>query len=267
MAGKSVKPAAEARGGKNNKRPRGGIAKGGPAVASRTLGMLGTILERAVHDGVLAKNPTRGIKRPKDQEVKPAFSFEKVEGAGRSNAGDAAENAGTERRRAGRPAGNPRAAPDRLPTHGGSDPHMGDGLMVRRAASASKTPRAASRCALLAAARWTISRASNQEPRGRDDFVFPRLIQRRAIWWACPRCGTYCQAREAQGRHAPRPAPLVCQRRHGVGLFRPHHRCVAGPCQEGNHGPVCDGARSGPDRCSRSDQSSHCLGAGREESR
>lgn len=94
MAGKSVKPAPKPTG--KAKRPRGGVAKGGPAVASRSLGMLGTILERAVRDGVLAKNPTRGIKKPKDQEAKPAFSFEKVKALGAALREEALENAKTE---------------------------------------------------------------------------------------------------------------------------------------------------------------------------
>jgi integrase len=81
MAGKSVKEAPKPA-GKKVKRPRGGVATGGPAVASRALGMLGTILERAVRDGILVKNPARGIKRPKDQEAKPAFSFDKVRALG-----------------------------------------------------------------------------------------------------------------------------------------------------------------------------------------
>lgn len=95
MAGKSVKPASKSAGDKA-KRPRGGVASGGPAVASRTLGMLGTILERAVRDGILAKNPARGIKRPKDQEAKPAFSFEKVKALGRALREEAEENAAVE---------------------------------------------------------------------------------------------------------------------------------------------------------------------------
>lgn len=89
MAGKSVKPAPT---GKNFKKPRGGVASGGPAVASRTLGMLGTILERAVRDGILAKNPVRGIKRPKDGEAKPAFTFDKVKALGAALRDEAKEN-------------------------------------------------------------------------------------------------------------------------------------------------------------------------------
>lgn len=65
-------------------RRRGGIAKGGAAVASRTVGMLGTILERAVRDGVIPSNPARGIKRPQDTPRKPPFSFEKVQALGRA---------------------------------------------------------------------------------------------------------------------------------------------------------------------------------------
>ena len=95
MAGKSVKSSPRVAGGKV-KRPRGGVATGGPAVASRTLGMLGTILERAVRDGVLTKNPVRGIKRPKDQETKPAFSFDKVKALGTALREEAEENGAVE---------------------------------------------------------------------------------------------------------------------------------------------------------------------------
>ena len=76
MAGKAAPKRAEKH--KDGKRPLGGQTTGGPAVASRTLGMLGTILQRAVRDGVLASNPARGIARPTDQEKKPPFSFETV---------------------------------------------------------------------------------------------------------------------------------------------------------------------------------------------
>jgi integrase len=61
-----------------DKRLRGGTTTGGSGVASRTLGMLGTILERAVRDGLLQKNPARGIARPKDQSKAPPFAFETV---------------------------------------------------------------------------------------------------------------------------------------------------------------------------------------------
>jgi integrase len=67
---------------KGGKRPMGGQATGGPSVASRTLGMLGTILQRAVRDGLLASNPVRGIARPKDQPKKPPFSFEAIASVG-----------------------------------------------------------------------------------------------------------------------------------------------------------------------------------------
>ena len=95
MAGKSVKPVTKPASGKA-KRLRGGVATGGPAVASRTLGMLATILQRAVRDRILADNPARGIKRPKDQETKPAFSFDKVKVLGVALRELAQENAATE---------------------------------------------------------------------------------------------------------------------------------------------------------------------------
>ena len=80
MAGKTAPKRAEKP--KGGKRPLGGQTTGGPSVASRTLGMLGTILQRAVRDGVLASNPARGIARPKDQPKKPPFSFEAVAALG-----------------------------------------------------------------------------------------------------------------------------------------------------------------------------------------
>jgi integrase len=85
VAGKTTPkapPATNENGKRKRKHLRGGQTKGGPGVASRTLGMLGTILERAVRDGVLARNPVRGIARPADQAKKPPFSFEKVKALG-----------------------------------------------------------------------------------------------------------------------------------------------------------------------------------------
>ncbi len=54
--------------------------------------MLGTILQRAVRDGVLAYNPVRGITRPKDQPKQPPFSFEAITAVGNAiRAREAAE--------------------------------------------------------------------------------------------------------------------------------------------------------------------------------
>lgn len=61
---------------------RGGLARGGPMVASRTVGMLATILQRAVKSGARTDNPARGVKRPKDKARKPPFSFEAVANLG-----------------------------------------------------------------------------------------------------------------------------------------------------------------------------------------
>lgn len=68
----------------DGKTSRGGVARGGAAVASRTLGMLGTILQRAVRDGILPANPVRGIARPKDKAKKPIFSFDLVKTVGKA---------------------------------------------------------------------------------------------------------------------------------------------------------------------------------------
>ncbi len=83
MAGKTA-PKPQPKGEGRAARANGGQTTGGPGVASRTLGMLGTILERAVRDGALAKNPARGISRPKDQPKRPAFSFETISAVGKA---------------------------------------------------------------------------------------------------------------------------------------------------------------------------------------
>jgi integrase len=79
--GKSA-PKEPAKGRTSGKRAKGGQTRGGSAVASRTVSMLGTILERAVRDGTIPKNPVRGVKRPKDRAKRPPFSFDAVAAVG-----------------------------------------------------------------------------------------------------------------------------------------------------------------------------------------
>jgi integrase len=72
------------KGKKEGRRARGGQTTGGRSVASRTLSMLGTILQRAVRNGVIEKNPARGIPRPKETPYKPPFSFDAVAAVGKA---------------------------------------------------------------------------------------------------------------------------------------------------------------------------------------
>jgi integrase len=65
------------------KRKPGGIVTGGKATAARTVEMLGTILQRAVKDGIMASNPVRGVKKPKIEPRQPPFSFKMVEAVGK----------------------------------------------------------------------------------------------------------------------------------------------------------------------------------------
>lgn len=44
--------------------------------------MLGTILQRAVRDGILTSNPVHGIARPTETADKPPFSFAAVRSIG-----------------------------------------------------------------------------------------------------------------------------------------------------------------------------------------
>jgi integrase len=67
----------------NNKRKRAGaLARGGPGAAARGAGLLRTILQRAVRDGIMPANPARGVKRPKDKTRNQPFSFERVAAVG-----------------------------------------------------------------------------------------------------------------------------------------------------------------------------------------
>ena len=70
IAGKSAKP---------RKNGRGGVITGGRGVASRTLGMLGTILEYAKHPlNLIKENPVRGIKKPSDGKQRRFLSLEEI---------------------------------------------------------------------------------------------------------------------------------------------------------------------------------------------
>lgn len=65
-------------------RMRGGQTTGGSGVAARTVGMLGTILERAVRDGTIARNPARGVKKAPDKARRPKFDWEIIEAVGQA---------------------------------------------------------------------------------------------------------------------------------------------------------------------------------------
>jgi integrase len=70
--------------GEDEKRPRGGLARGGKSAALRATDMLGAILQRAVRDRILTSNPARGLRRPKTNPLPPPFSFEAVERLGKA---------------------------------------------------------------------------------------------------------------------------------------------------------------------------------------
>lgn len=61
---------------------KGSPIHGGTEAASRSLGLLGTILQRAVRDGLLDRNPAHAIERPKFTSARPQFSFDAVGRAG-----------------------------------------------------------------------------------------------------------------------------------------------------------------------------------------
>ena len=62
---------------------RGGIVTGGTSAAARLMAVLGSVLQRAVRDGLLASNPVRKLPRIKEQPRRPPpFSFETIERLG-----------------------------------------------------------------------------------------------------------------------------------------------------------------------------------------
>jgi len=69
---------------KTGRRAKGAPIKGGAGAAGRALDLLGTILQRAVRDGLLTNNPALGIERPKRKPVKPPFSFDAVASVGKA---------------------------------------------------------------------------------------------------------------------------------------------------------------------------------------
>jgi integrase len=71
IAGKTAKP--------RKKEGRGGVATGGAAAASRTLGMLAAILEYARQSLKLIKeNPARGVKKPPDRKQRRFLTLEEI---------------------------------------------------------------------------------------------------------------------------------------------------------------------------------------------
>jgi integrase len=71
IAGKTAKP--------RKKEGRGGVARGGPTAAARTLGMTATILEYARRSLKLIKdNPARGVKKPPDRKQRRYLTLEEI---------------------------------------------------------------------------------------------------------------------------------------------------------------------------------------------
>jgi integrase len=64
---------------KTERNGRGGIATGGPGVAARTIGMMGTVLEYArARLKIIKENPAREIKKPPDGRQRRFLSLEEV---------------------------------------------------------------------------------------------------------------------------------------------------------------------------------------------
>jgi integrase len=68
----------------DQKRPRGGVRRGGPGAAARSLDLLCAMLEHEVDGGTIPTNVARKIRRQKSQRIKPPFSFSAVEAVGKA---------------------------------------------------------------------------------------------------------------------------------------------------------------------------------------
>jgi len=70
------------------------IVKGGPGTASRTIGLLGSMLSFAVSEGIISANPARGVKRPADKRREIRLSADQYRALGNAlaEAGSAGEN-------------------------------------------------------------------------------------------------------------------------------------------------------------------------------
>jgi len=75
-AGKTATP--------SRKKGRGGLAVGGRSVAARTVGMLGTILEFGKRQGMIANNPTRGVRRFPDNKRRRFLSLDELAALGKA---------------------------------------------------------------------------------------------------------------------------------------------------------------------------------------
>jgi integrase len=60
------------------------IVRGGTGAAARTVGLLGGILSFAVSEGVIAANPARGVKRPRDQRREVRLTLEQYKTLGKA---------------------------------------------------------------------------------------------------------------------------------------------------------------------------------------
>jgi len=60
------------------------IVRGGTGAAARTVGLLGGILSFAVSEGVIATNPARGVKRPRDQRREVRLTLEQYKTLGKA---------------------------------------------------------------------------------------------------------------------------------------------------------------------------------------
>jgi integrase len=76
MSGRTAKPW--------KREGRGGVTTGGRSVASRTVGMLGTILEFARHLRLIKENPARGVKKPTGGKQQRFLTLDEIALLGKS---------------------------------------------------------------------------------------------------------------------------------------------------------------------------------------
>jgi integrase len=219
--------AREEAGGKRGPR----IVRGGEGVATRTLGMLGAMLEFAAARGMRPDNPVKGVRRVQHRERERVLSEAETARLGEALAAAEAEGEPWQAVGLVRLLLLTGLRRDEARTLRWEHVDLGGGrlLLPDTKTGRSARPLAAAGVGLLADLRGALgqlSRGCSRPPAGQGTS------------WACRRRGRASGAGRAGGRAAARPAAQPRQRGRGLGREPVRDRQGAGPPQGPQHGAL-----------------------------
>jgi len=223
IAGKTAAP--------RKKEGRGGVATGGVGVASRTLGMVATILEYSIKPlQIIKDNPARGVRKPADGKQRRFLTLEEI---GKLTSDAQRGGRGRRRNRARR---RPTALADRLSANGSARPSacMGRHACALRPVNGIQVGLPASPC-------WrggTETPGRDSGARGQSLGLSGRTGQRtfrRLAEGARPAL----RQGKAGWRDGSRPAPQFRCDGGRNGLFRADHRGSLGAFGSRRYRPLC----------------------------